>query len=133
METAGNTVNEIVPRALAGALLFGEKVIVCSAHQQATSRELFRALAGFFENYDDLRRRVRSVSAAIGRGQIELRSGARVAFEARTRQTLRGWSVDCYLDDETQFITNEQWEAAKPALAARLNPVVWLSGRRRRR
>jgi hypothetical protein len=117
-----------VARALTGALLFDEKTIVCSAHQQATSRQLFRALAGFFENYDDLRKRVKAITAALGREQIELRNGARVAFPARTRQTLRGWSVDAYLADEAQFITNQQWEAAKPALSARPNPAVWLFG-----
>jgi phage terminase large subunit-like protein len=34
----------LVVRALAGALLFGEKVIICSAHEQKTSRVLFRNL-----------------------------------------------------------------------------------------
>jgi hypothetical protein len=117
-----------VARALTGVLLFDEKTVVCSAHQQATSRQLFRALAGFFENFDDLRKRVKAITAALGREQIELRNGARVSFPARTRQTLRGWSVDAYLADEAQFITNEQWEAAKPALSARPNPAVWLFG-----
>ena len=43
-------------RALTGALIFNEKVIICSAHEQKTSRLLFLHLAGYFENYDDLRK-----------------------------------------------------------------------------
>ena len=118
----------LISRALAGAVLFSEPTIILSAHQQATSRQLFRTLAGFFENYDSLRKRVKAVSAALGREQIELRSGARVAFPARTRQTLRGWTVDTYLCDEAQLISDDAWESAKPALSAVANPAVWLAG-----
>ena len=118
----------LIGLALFGAVIVGERTIILSAHQQATSRQLFHTLTGFFENYDSLRKRVKAVSAALGREQIELRSGTCVAFPARTRQTLRGWSVDCYLADEAQLITDEAWEAAKPALSARPNPRVWLAG-----
>ena len=118
----------LIGLALFGAVILGEPTVILSAHQQATSRQLFRTLVGFFDNYDSLRKRVKTVSAALGREQIELRSGTRVAFPARTRQTLRGWTVDRYLADEAQLITDEQWESSKPALSARPNPQVWLAG-----
>ena len=54
-------------RALAGALLFGERTIICSAHEQKTSRVLFLNLLGFFENFSDLSRRVKSIGRALGR------------------------------------------------------------------
>ena len=118
----------LIGLALFGAVILGEPTIILSAHQQATSRQLFRTLVGFFDNYDSLRKRVKAVSAALGREQIELRSGTRIAFPARTRQTMRGWTVDRYLADEAQMITDEQWESSKPALSARPNPQVWLAG-----
>jgi hypothetical protein len=118
----------LTARALAGALLFGEKVIICSAHEQKTSRVLFMNLLGYFENFDDLSKRVRSVGRALGREEIWLRDGTHIFFPARTRSTLRGWSVDFYGADESQLLTDQQWESAKPALAARTNAQVWLFG-----
>lgn len=115
-------------RALAGALLFGEKVIICSAHVQSTSRVLFLNLLSYFENFNDLSRRVKSVGRALGREEIWLKDGTHVFFPARTRSTLRGWSIDCYLGDEAQLITDQQWESAKPAQSARPNSQVWLFG-----
>ena len=118
----------LVVRALAGALLFGEKVIICSAHEQKTSRVLFRNLLAYFENYNDLSRRVQSVGSALGREEIRLRDGTVLFFPARTRSTLRGWSVDLYMADEAQLLTDQQWESAKPSMAARPNASVWLFG-----
>lgn len=118
----------LIMRALAGLLLFDEKTIILSSHQQKTSRLLFQNLESFFANYADLRKRVRAVSSALGREEIRLRSGAVVAFPARTRSTLRGWSVDCYLGDEAQLITDDQWASAKPALAARRGAQTWMAG-----
>ena len=118
----------LVMRALAGAMLFGEKVIVASAHEQKTSRVLFRNLVAYFDNYNDLRRKVQSIGSALGREEIRLRNGTVLFFPARTRSTLRGWSIDCYLADEAQLVTDQQWESAKPAMAARPNASVWLFG-----
>ena len=65
----------LTARALAGALLFGEKVIICSAHEQKTSRILFLGLVSYFENFDDLSRRVKSIGRALGREEIWLKGG----------------------------------------------------------
>ena len=118
----------LVLRALAGPLLFGEQTVIVSAHQQKTSRLLFQNLESYFANYADLSKRVRTVTSALGREEIRLKNGAVVAFPARTRQTLRGWSVDCYLADEAQLVTNEQWASAKPAMAARRGSQTWMAG-----
>ena len=118
----------LVVRALAGPLLFNEQTVIVSAHQQKTSRLLFQNVESYFANYPDLTKRVRSVSSALGREEIRLKSGAVIAFPARTRQTLRGWSVDAYLADEAQLLTNEQWASAKPAMAARRGSQTWMCG-----
>ncbi len=118
----------LVARALAGALLFGERVIILSAHEQRTSRLLFENLRDYFDGYSDLSRRVHSMIAALGREEIRLLDGTRIVFPSRTRSNLRGFSIDLLLLDEGQLLTDEQWEASRPALAARENPVVWIAG-----
>jgi hypothetical protein len=118
----------LVLRALAGPLLFGEKTVVLSAHQQKTSKLLFEHVESYFANYPDLTKRVRKVTAALGREEIRLKSGATIVFPARTRQSLRGWSVDAYLADEAQLVTNDQWASAKPAMAARRGSQTWMAG-----
>ena len=118
----------LTARALAGALLFGEKVIICSAHEQKTSRLLFMGLESYFESFDDLRKRVKSIGRALGREEIWLRDGTHLVFMTRTRTTLRGWSIDCYLADEAQLVTDPQWESVKPAMSARPNSTAWLFG-----
>ena len=115
-------------RALAGALLFGEKTIIASAHEQKTSRLLFLNLCGYFENFTDLSKRVKSIGRALGREEIWLRDGTHIFFPARTRNTLRGWSIDCYLADEAQLLTDQQWESVKPAMSARPNSTAWMFG-----
>jgi len=118
----------LLARAMAGALLFGEQTIIVSAHEQRTSRLLFDALMGYFDNYDDLRRRVLSKSAQIGREELKLRGGARLLFLSRTRSTMRGFSIDCLLLDEAQLLQDQQWEAARPAMSARRGAVTWMAG-----
>lgn len=123
----GKTAAQVV-RALAGPLVFGEKVVVLSAHQQKTSRLLFQSVESYFANYPDLTKRVKAVTAALGREEIRLKNGAVIVFPARTRSSLRGWSVDCYLADEAQLLGNDQWASARPSMAARRGSQVWMCG-----
>ncbi len=123
----GKSLGQVV-RALAGPLVFDEKTVVLSAHQQKTSRLLFQAVESYFANFPDLTKRVRTVIAALGREEIRLKNGAVITFPARTRQTLRGWSVDCYLADEAQLMTDDQWASARPSMAARRGYQVWMCG-----
>ena len=117
-----------IARALAGPLLFGEKTVVVSSHQQRTSKLLFQAVESYFANYPDLTKRVRKVGSALGREEILLKNGAMIVFPARTRSTMRGWSVDCYIADEAQLLTNDQWASAKPSMAARRGSQTWMLG-----
>src|SRR6516164_4836892 len=118
----------LIARALAGALLFGEKTIVISTHEQKTSRQLFQNICAYFENYTMLSRRVRSIGKALGREEIWLLDGTHLVFPARTRSAIRGWSIDAYLADEAQLVTDAMWESVKPAMSARPNAVSWMFG-----
>ena len=90
--------------------------------------DVVQNLLSYFESFNDLGRRVHSVGRALGREEIWLERGAHLFFPARTRSTLRGWSIDAYLADEAQLISDEQWESAKPTMSARPNVQAWLFG-----
>lgn len=112
-------------RALAGLLLFGERLIMWTAHELKTAMEAFRRVEELFLNCDDLRRRVKKVSHANGDEGIELRGGARLRFVARSRGSGRGFSGDLVVLDEAYALTAEQIEALMPTMSARPNPQIW--------
>lgn len=118
----------IEARELAGLLLFGEKTIIHSAHEQKTARVGFERILSYFENYDDLRKKVRSTMSAIGREHIKLKSGAELHFPARSKAAIRGFSIDCLILDEGQILGDAAWDAIKPTISARPNVQTWVLG-----
>ncbi len=118
----------IEARELAGLLAFGEQVIVHSAHEQKTARVGFQRIVSYFENYDDLRKRVKSIISALNREEIVLRSGQRLLFPARSKGSLRGFSADCLFLDEGQILGDAAWQAIQPTISARPNPQTWFFG-----
>jgi hypothetical protein len=118
----------IEARELAGLLAFGEQMIIHSAHDQKTARVGFDRIAAYFENYDDLRRKVKQVGAALNREYIELRTGQVLRFLARSKSSGRGFSADCLILDEAQELSDDTWAAILPTTSARPNPQIWLLG-----
>jgi phage terminase large subunit-like protein len=118
----------IEARELAGLLLFNEKTIVHSAHNQATARIGFDRIAQYFQNYDDLSKRVRQVGTATNREYIQLKSGAILRFLARSKGSGRGFSADCLIMDEAQILADTAWAAILPTVSAMSNPQIWLFG-----
>lgn len=118
----------IEARELAGLLLFGEKTIIHSAHEQKTARVGFERVLSYFENYDDLRKKVRSTMSALGREHIKLKTGAELHFPARSKGAIRGFSIDCLILDEGQILGDPAWEAIKPTISARPNVQTWVLG-----
>lgn len=112
-------------RALAGLLLFDERLIMWTAHELKTAMEAFRRVEQLFLNSDDLRRRVKKVSHANGDEGIELRNGARLRFVARSKGSGRGFSGDMVVLDEAYALTADQIDALMPTLSARPNPQIW--------
>lgn len=117
-----------IARVLYGALVEEERLICLSSHQQATSRESFKNILRYFEDYSDLSKRVGRVVTAIGRESIDLRSSVSIRFPSRTRQSTRGWSVSLWVVDEAQLLTEEQWGAVRPAMSARKGATAWFLG-----
>ena len=112
-------------RELAGLFLFGEKLILHSAHEFKTAQEAFRRVLTLVENSDDLRKKVARVRTSHGEEGIELRDGARLRFIARSTGSGRGFSSDCTILDESYNLSAEAMGALLPTLSARPNPQVW--------
>lgn len=115
-------------RELAGLFILGERLIIHSAHEFATSLEAFRRLLALIEETPDLERRVKRVSRAHGEEGIELKGGQRVRFRTRTKGGGRGFSADCVILDESMMLPEASIAALMPTLSARPNPQVWYTG-----
>lgn len=115
-------------RELAGLFIFGENLIVHSAHQFDTSMEHMRRILQLMESTPDLEREIKSVQKANGKEGIELKSGQRLRFRTRTRGGGRGFTGDCLVLDEAMYLTSEQIGALVPTISAVPNPQIWVTG-----
>lgn len=118
----------IVARALAGVLLFGEKTIICSAHQTDTAREVFQRLLDIIDDNPSVSSRVESVMKALNREYIRFKGGQTIRIKARSVSGSRGFSADCLLLDEAQILGRPAWASILPTMSARDNPQAWLLG-----
>jgi phage terminase large subunit-like protein len=110
---------------LAALFLFGEQLVIHSAHLFDTAREHFARMQALIGSCPDLDRKVAAVSTAHGKESIRLRSGARLKFIARSRSAARGFSGDRIVLDEAFDLSSEAVGAMLPTLSARPNPQVW--------
>lgn len=115
-------------RELAGMVALGEQTIIHSAHVYATAQEHFRRISSYFENYDDLRRRVKRFRSGFNQEEITLHNGSSLRFSARTNSARRGYTADLLVLDEAQELAEDFWAALLPVTSARPNPQVWLTG-----
>jgi hypothetical protein len=123
-------------RELAGLFLFGEKLIIHSAHELATSKEHFLRIISLVEGNDEFTRRVKSVSRTNGDEGIELygpkgsriSGGQRLKFRSRSTRAGRGFSGDLVVLDEAMILSEATLGAILPVVSARPNPQVWYTG-----
>jgi hypothetical protein len=111
-------------RVLAGMFLFGERLILWSAHEFKTASEAFQRVKSLIESTPSLNSRVKSIRTAAGQEGIELHNGSRLRFVARSKGSGRGFSPDLVILDEAYALTDEQIAALMPALSARPNAQV---------
>jgi Phage terminase-like protein, large subunit len=109
---------------LAGLFLFGERLILHSAHEFKTAQEGFQRALALITNADHLRKLVSRVRTSHGEEGIELRSGARLRFVARSTGSGRGFSADRVILDEAYNLPSEVMAALLPTLSARPNPQL---------
>jgi phage terminase large subunit-like protein len=119
----GKTVCAAV-RALAGCLLFGEKLVVYSAHEWRTVSEVFAAVLDLVQG-SPLRRYVTRVRHTGGEEAIRFANGSRLRFMNRSRESARGFTADCVILDEAHAVSAAQSEALLPVLSARPDAQAW--------
>lgn len=115
-------------RELAGLFLFGEQLIIHSAHLFETSMEHMLRILQLIESNPDFDRRVKRVSRAHGEEGIELKGGQRLKFKTRTKGGGRGLSGDVVILDEAMEIPAAAMSALMPTVSARPNPQLWYTG-----
>jgi hypothetical protein len=109
-------------RVIGGLLVLGEKLLIHTAHEFPTANESFLRVVAVFENYDDLRRLVRRIRYANGEQGIEMMSGQRLKYRARTGGSGRGFAkADLIVYDEAQHLAGEHVAASGPARLANPN------------
>jgi hypothetical protein len=112
-------------RQLAGLFLLGERLQVHTAHEFKTCFEHFLRVVSLIESAPELDAKVQRVRRGAGEQAIELKSGERLRFVARSSGSGRGMSGDAVYLDEAFALTPQMMGALLPTLSARPNPQVW--------
>lgn len=112
-------------RVLAGLFLFDEELILYSAHEFKTAQEMARRIEELIVNTDAFRRRVKRIPRSKGEEGIELLTGQRLRFVARSTGSGRGFSGDVNIMDEAFNLPDASVDALMPTMSARRNPQLW--------
>lgn len=118
-------------RELAGVEVFGERLIVHTAHELKTVEEAFLRMTQLIEACPDLDRRVMRIVRVNGKEAIHFRGrgrgtiGARIKYQARSGKAGRGFSGDVVIFDEAMYLDSATLGASIPMLTTAPNPQVW--------
>lgn len=119
-------------RELAGAVLFGEKLILHSAHEFKTAAEAFLRVKELVDANDWLAKRLlrgaKGIRTSHGEEAFLFQNGARLRFVARSRSSGRGFSGDVNILDEAQELPEAAISAMMPTMSARPNPQMIFTG-----
>jgi hypothetical protein len=119
-------------RELSGLFAFDdERLLIHSAHEQATSSEHQRRLLDLIESVPTFDQRVKSVKRGKGEEAIELKDGSRILFKTRTGGGGRGLTGDYVGMDEAMILPEKTVGSLGPTMAARSmtgNPQLWYAG-----
>lgn len=111
-------------RELVGLFLFGEQVIIHSAQLFATAKESFLRQSARIKKCPDLMDMVSKFRTGNDNVSIELKSGARLLYQARGSDPSRGFSADLLVYDESYGLTAEVIAASMMTLSARPDPQI---------
>jgi hypothetical protein len=103
----------------------GDKLIVWSAHEVATSQATFLDFQELIETHPWLSTRVTKVSQANGKEGIQFAGGRWLRFRARIRTGGRGLSGDCVVLDEAFALIAAHMGALLPILSTRRRAAVF--------
>jgi hypothetical protein len=127
-------------RELAGLFLFGEQLIIHTAHEHATARESMLALMNRVKACPELMESVKGFEGDVDRDitgmktgndpGITLKNGSRLAYRARSKGSGRGFTGDLVVLDEAYALKLDEMAALLPTMAAKSisgNPQVWFT------
>lgn len=114
-------------RGLAGVYLLKEPLIVWTAHEFKTAHRSFLDVKATVDNWDHLRKRVRSIRDSGARTEIELQNPTRIiTFLARSGGSGRGFAqVSPLFLDEMFALSAAQRAALQYAMSAARDPQYW--------
>lgn len=119
----------VAARELYGLISMGERLIIHTAHEFPTANESFIRFAALFDNWDDLRRRVRRIFYGSGAQSVEFKSGQRILYKTRTGGSGRGFAkADLVVYDEAQHLKSAHVAASGPARLVNPNAQAWYLG-----
>jgi hypothetical protein len=101
-----------------------EPLILHSAHEFKTAAEAFRRLRSLIAGSSELSAQVAKITTAAGNEAIELRTGERLRYVARSKGSGRGFTAGKIILDEAYALTAEEMAALLPTLATRQNAQV---------
>ncbi len=101
-----------------------QRLVVWSAHEFSTAQEAFRDMEVLIEGSDMLRRRVKRIYRGNGDEAIEMLSGQRLIFKARTKGGGRGLTGDKVILDEAFALQLSHMGALVPTLSAVPDPQL---------
>lgn len=110
--------------ALGWLFITEQRLIVWSAHEFSTAKEALRDLAALIDGHPALRKRLKTVRFANDDPSIELTTGQRIKFKARTKSGGRGLTGDRVVLDEAFELTADHMGALLPTLSAVPDPQI---------
>lgn len=119
----------IIARQIVGFFLLDETLQIYTSHKFRTTKQMFRRLKSVLLAYKPFADRVLACRIANGDVEIELKTGQRVAFLARTPESGRGFDdvATLYLD-EAMALSDPELDALLPTTTANRNPQIWYTG-----
>lgn len=112
-------------RQLGGLTILRERLQVHTAHEFRTCFEHFQRMVTLVESCPDIDRKIARIRRGAGEQAIEMKSGQRLRFLARSGGSGRGMSGDAVYLDEAFALTKAMMGALLPTLSARPNPQLW--------
>lgn len=110
--------------ALGWLYITDQNLVVWSAHEFATAMEAYRDMQNLIEGSRFLSKKIKRISGSHGDETIELRTGQRLKFKARTKSGGRGLTGDKVVLDEAFALQPDHMGALLPTLSSRPDPQV---------
>lgn len=106
-----------------------ERLVVWSAHEMSTTREAFRDLVVLIEGYEEFSKLLapgpsNGIMRGNGNEAIELRTGQRIIFKARTNGGGRGLTGNKVILDEGMYVKASHMGSLLPTMSAVDDPQI---------